>query len=96
MNLRLVQFNLGAGKRSEAEGIANKIVPAIRSQRGCDRAEFFADYDAGDYGVVVFWKSKEQANAAASVIGPMMTAALAQAKGTGDSRRLFDIYEPKS
>ncbi len=96
MNLRLVQFSLGPGKRSDAEGIANKIVPAIRSQPGCDRAEFFADYDTGDYGFVVLWKSKEQANAAASVIGPMMTAALAQAKGTGDSRRLFDIYEGKS
>ena len=96
MNLRLVQFSLGPGKKSDAESIANKIVPAIRSQPGCDRAEFFADYDAGDYGVVVLWKSKEQANAAATVIGPMMTAALSQAKGTGDSRRLFEVYEPKS
>ena len=93
--MRLVQFSLGPGKKSDAETIANKIVPAIRSQPGCERAEFFADYDAGDYGVVVLWKSKEQANAAASKIGPMMTAALAQAKGTGDSRRLFDIYEPR-
>lgn len=96
MNLRLVQFSLGAGKRAEAQAIADKIVPAIRSQPGCDRVEFFADYDAGDYGLVVLWKSKEQANAAAAVIGPMMTAALAQAKGTGDSRRLFEVYVPKS
>ena len=96
MNLRLVQFSLGPGKRSEAKAIADKIVPSIRSQPGCERAEFFADYDAGDYGLVVLWKSKEQANAAATVIGPMMTAALAQAKGTGDSRRLFEVYDPKS
>jgi quinol monooxygenase YgiN len=48
MNLRLVQFNLGPGRRSEAEAIADKVVPNIRKQPGCVRCDFFADPDSGD------------------------------------------------
>ena len=34
MNIRLVQFSLGPGKRAVAEAIADKVVPAIRAQQG--------------------------------------------------------------
>jgi len=95
MNLRLVQFSLGPGKRSVAEAIADKVVPAIRAQPGCDRCEFFADDEVGDYGLVVLWASKHAAEAAASVISPILTPLLAEAKRTAESRHLFDIYEPK-
>ena len=95
MNLRLVHFSLGPGKRSVAESIADRVVPAIRAQPGCDRCTFFADYEAGDYGIVVLWASKQSAEAAASVISPILTAALAEAKRSAESRRLFDVYEPK-
>jgi hypothetical protein len=93
MYIRLVQFNLGTGKRSAAEAIADKIVPAIRAQQGCDRCEFIADEAAGDYGIVVLWESKQAADAAALVISPILMPALAGAKGT--SIRLFEVYEPK-
>src|SRR5919109_2593604 len=62
MNLRLVQFNFP--ERSNAEALASEIVPAIRSQPGCERCAFFADYETGDYGLVVLWQSKEAAEAA--------------------------------
>ena len=95
MNLRLVQFSLGPGKRSAAEAIADKVVPAIRAQPGCERCVFFADYEAGDFGIVVLWASKQAADAAAAVISPILTPALAEAKVSAESRRLFDLYEPK-
>ena len=94
MNIRLIQFSLGPGKRSVAEAIADEVVPAIRVQKGCDRCEFFADNEAGDYGIVVLWASKQAADAAASVIVPILIPALAEAKGW-PSVRLFDAYEPK-
>ena len=94
-NLRLVQFSLGPSKRSVAEGIADKVVPAIRAQPGCERCVFFADYEAGDYGLVVDWESKQAADEAAKVIGPILLPALAEAKATGDSIRLFEVYEPR-
>jgi hypothetical protein len=94
VNLRLVQFSLGPGKRSVAEGINAKVVPKIRAQRGCDRCAFFADSETGDYGIVVLWESREAAEAAASVVGPVLMGALTSVNATPDIR-LFDVYEPK-
>jgi hypothetical protein len=93
-NVRLVQFSLGLGKRSVAEGIADKVVPAIRAQQGCDRCEFIADDETGDYGIVVHWASKQAADAAATQISPILMPALAVAEAT-PSIRLFEVYEPK-
>jgi hypothetical protein len=94
MNLRLVQFNLGPGARATGEAIANRVVPVIRAQPGCERCIFFANHDAGDYGLVVLWVSQRDADAAAGVVSPILSAGLAEAKATGERRRLFDVYEP--
>lgn len=96
MKLRLVQFSLGPGRRAAAEKIAKRVVPLVREQAGCKRCEFFADYEAGDYGVVVLWATQEAADAAAPVVGPILTRAIAGAKGVGDTRRLYDVYEPRT
>ena len=94
MKMRLVQFSLGPGKQSVAEGIADKVIPRIRGRDGCIRCEFFADNESGEYGIVVLWNSREAADAAAPVIGPVLMGALASANATPDIR-LFDVYEPK-
>ena len=94
MNLRLVQFSLGAGKASAARAIADKVVPAIRTQPGCDRCEFFLDDAAGEYGIAVFWATRQDAEAAAPVISPILTPLLAAANKTAESRRLFEVYQP--
>ncbi len=91
MNLRLVQFKLAPGSRAEAESIANRVIPVIRAQAGCDRCEFFADDEAGDYGMIVLWASKQHADAAASVVGPVLLPALTQAGAMAQSIRLFDL-----
>lgn len=94
MNVRLVQFSLGPGKRAVAEAIADKVVPKIRAQRGCERCVYFADGEAGDYGIIVLWESRQAAEGAASVVGPVLMEALSQANAVPNIR-LFDIYEPK-
>ena len=66
-------------------------MPAFCARQGCDGCEFFADYEAGDYGIVVLWASKQDAEAAASGISPILTPLLADAKKTAESRGLFDI-----
>jgi quinol monooxygenase YgiN len=95
MYLRLVQFNLGEGARDTAESIANRIVPLIRQQPGCQRAEFFGEAQSGDYGLVVLWASQHEANAAAGVVSPILGQLLQQARAVGDHRRLFEVYEPQ-
>jgi quinol monooxygenase YgiN len=92
MKIRLIQFSLGSGKRPAAQAIADKVVPAIRAQGGCERCDFYGDDAAGDYGIVVHWASQETADAAAAVMTPIMSAALAGATGT--NIRTFDVYEP--
>jgi quinol monooxygenase YgiN len=94
MKLRLVQFTLGPGKREAAEGVAEAVVPFIREQQGCERCEFFADHEKGDYGIVVIWSSGQAADAAAAVVGPVMAKAVAEAKAV-PKIRLFDVYEPR-
>ena len=94
MNLRLVQFSLGPDSRSTAESIAGKIVPRVRTLDGCESCTFFADYEAGDYGIVVLWASREAAGAAAAVMSPILTEALAGAQSRAESRRLYEVYEP--
>jgi len=93
MNLRLVQFNLGAGARPTAAAIAHRVVPVIRAQPGCNRCEFFGDDASGDYGIMVLWASRPTADAAASVVSPILSAALAEVKATAESRRLFEVLE---
>ncbi len=95
MYVRLVQFSLGSGKRSEAEAIADQIVPAIRGREGCERCEFITDDAAGEYGILVLWESLPAAKAAYEVINPMLQLALSRAGAQGTSLRMFEVYEPK-
>lgn len=95
MNLRLVQFSLGSGNQAAAEALAKELVPAIRSQPGCQSCSFFADHQAGDYGLVVLWESRDAADAAAGVIGPILMGGVNRANGTmAGAPRLFDVLEP--
>jgi hypothetical protein len=94
VNLRLAQFSLGSGNEAAAEALAKELVPAIRSQSGCQSCTFFADHAAGDYGLVVLWESREAADAAAGVIGPILMGGVREANGTMQSPRLFDVLEP--
>ena len=95
MNLRLVQFSLGSGNQAAAEALAKELVPAIRSQPGCQNCTFFGDHGPGDYGLVVLWDSREAADAAAGVIGPILMGGVRDANGTMQGApRLFDVLEP--
>ena len=95
MYLRLVRFRLGPGSQSSAEKIADEFVPEIKAQNGCSECVFITDDDAGEYGIVVHWDSKEDADAAAGVIGPRLSSALAEISEEPASMQLFEVYEPK-
>jgi hypothetical protein len=77
-----------------AESIADNVVPKIRAQRGCDRCVFFADSEQGEYGIVVLWESRQAADDAASVVGPVLMQAMGRANADPNIR-LFETYEPK-
>ena len=96
MYIRIVQFKLAKGSRAAAEEIANKVVPVIRAQPGCDRSEFFADDSTGDYGVFAIWATKADAETAPAYVMPVLSQAMAEAQSTNNSRQLFEIIEPRA
>jgi quinol monooxygenase YgiN len=96
MYIRLVQFKLGQEKRSAAEAVADKVIPPIRKQPGCERAEFYMDEAAGEYGFIVLWASRQAADASYPLIYPILTSAVDAAGGKGTlSIRTHEVYEPK-
>ena len=96
MFVRLVRFAFGPGKHSTAEELAQTLVPAISALTGCNGATFFGDATDGEYGLFVLWESKEDADAAASVIGPRLQQGLAGNVQRPPDIRLFEVIEPEA
>ncbi len=94
MYARIVLFTLGSGMRSTAEKIADELIPAIKAQQGCDAAMSLIDDEAGEYGLVVLWASKEDAEVAAKVMGPRLRSALEGVATEPPTIRLMEVYEP--
>ncbi len=94
MYARIVLFTLGSGMRSTAEAIADELIPAIKAQQGCDAAMSLIDDEAGEYGLVVLWASKEDAEVAAKVMGPRLRSALEGVATEPPTIRLMEVYEP--
>ncbi len=94
MYARIVLFTLGSGMRSTAEAIADELIPAIKAQQGCDAAMSLIDDEGGEYGLVVLWTSKEDAEVAAKVMGPRLRSALEGVATEPPTIRLMEVYEP--
>ncbi len=94
MYARIVLFTLGSGMRSTAEEIADELIPAIKAQQGCDAAMSLIDDEAGEYGLVALWASKEDAEVAAKVMGPRLRSALEGVATEPPTIRLMEVYEP--
>ncbi len=93
MYARLVRFTFGPGKHAQAESLARTLVPAIRARQGCNSVTFFGDATDGEYGLYALWESKEDAESAASVIGPILQQGLAGNAQGPPVIRLFDVIE---
>ena len=94
MYVRLVTFKFGNGGRQKAEEMASDLVPAIGGLKGCHSVTFFGDDSAGEYGLTVLWDSIEDADAAATVIGPRLQGHLAGNVQGPPSIRLYEVIEP--
>jgi len=77
MFARLVRFELGPGKRAEAQAMADEVAPLIGAQPGCHGVTVFGDEADGRYGIFVVWDSQENADSAARVVRPKLDEHLA-------------------
>jgi len=88
MFLRLVRFNLTDAGR--AQTMADDLIPRIKRQPGCGQAVFFGEND-GASGICVLWDSQEHADAAASVIRPLLERHLSGNVSAPADARLFPV-----
>ena len=93
MYIRLVLFDLKSEAVLKVEQLASDLGPAIESQRGCKGVTFFGGDDDGGHGFFVLWESKEDADAAAQVIGPKLQAGLAGNVEGPPNIRLYKVIE---
>ena len=81
--------------RAKMEAIADRNAPTLRALKGFRDVKFFVDEQAGVYGSVSFWESKEDADAAGAAMNPRVQQAMAEL-GVRERRIMtVEIYEPK-
>jgi len=96
MYAQLVMLTLGPGMRSTGEKLADQFAPALRSLKGFKSVTFFGDEMVGEYASLSLWESKEDAEAAGTVMGPKFEQAVSDVVKGQPTRRFFEVYEPKA
>jgi len=94
MYARLVMFTLGQANVCPAEKLADQFASAFKTLKGFKSATFFGDNTVGEYGCLNLWESKEDAEAAGTVLRPKMEQALSGIAKGPPTVRLFEVYEP--
>jgi hypothetical protein len=89
-------FTLGPGKRSTAEKLLGQFAPAIRTRKGFKSVTFLGDHTVGEYGALVVFESKEDADATFEALFPQLQQAVAGIAESAPIRRLFEVLEPEA
>jgi hypothetical protein len=93
MYIRVLSFQTNGEKKTEATAIINHIIPKIRAMEGYKDCLFLTDGNENRYVFLVFWQTKENADTAAPVIGPMLIPALNKISTEPVVPRLYEVYE---
>lgn len=96
MYARLNFLNVGPGQREFAEGLADKIAPAMRALKGFRSVTFVGDFETGEIGGLSVWETKEDADAAAEAIGSLVQQSAADRLKGPPNVKVFEVYEPKT
>jgi len=94
MFTRMIHFQTQGDKKAEALGIMDTLLPKIRQQKGCKDCMFLMHDQDHQYVLLVFWESKEAADNAAGVIGPLMKPALNKISTEPVQPLLYEVYRP--
>ena len=96
MFIRMLNFQIQENKKADLITIMDDMVPKIRSLKGCKDCMFVMHESDDHYALLVFWNSREDAEAAASFIGPQLLPALNRISKETVSPRLYEVYQPAS
>ena len=95
MYAQLVMLKLGPGMRSTAEEMADQFAVAFKEFKGFKSVIFLGDETAGEYGSLTIWETKEDAEAASTVMRPKLEQAVSGIAKAPPTRQFFEVYEPK-
>jgi len=95
MYASLTTFKTAPGKRTEAEKVADQSFAAIKGMKGFKNVVYFGDFDNNEYGALYIWETKEDMEAASSMIMPRLQEALKPLVTEPPVRHTYEVYEPK-
>ncbi|MEH7382667.1 hypothetical protein V7138_19545 [Bacillus sp. JJ1533] len=90
---RLVQYTLGTGQRLIAEQLTKEFDKVSRGLMGFRGNVYFFDDSTGEYRVVNYWDTKQDAEAAHQVISPKLEEVLQKYTNEKPTYRFFEIFD---
>ena len=96
MYARIVLFTLGQGMRSTAEEIADGVIPKIKARKGLKNIDFLVNDEAGEYGFLALWETKEDGEAAKEAVFPILQSRLTGTAKGSLTAKLFEVIESKA
>jgi len=96
MFIRMLNFQIQENKKADVVMIMDRMIPKIRSLKGCKDCMFIMHETDDHYALLVFWDSKENADAAAGFMGPQLLPGLNKISKENVSPRLYEVYQPAS
>ncbi len=96
MYASLLTFKTAPGKRTEAEGLADKTYPVIKGMKGLKSAVYFGDSDNNEYGALSTWETKEDLETAFGLIQAKLQEMLGPIAIEPPVRKIYEVYEPKT
>ena len=96
MYASLTTFKTAPGKRADAEKVADQSFAANRSMKGFKSTVYLGDTENNEYGSLSIWETKEDMEAAWSMIMPKLQEALKPLAIEPPTRRVYEVYEPKA
>jgi len=92
----MLNFQIRENEKAGVVTIMDNMIPKIRSQKGCIDCMFIMHESDDHYALLVFWDSKQDADTAASFIGPRLIPALNRISKENITPRLYEVYQPAS
>ena len=96
MYASLTTFKTAPGKRTECEGLADKLFPIMKGMKGFKNVVYLGDSDNNEYGALYTWETKEDLDAAYNLIQPKLQEALGPIAVEPPVRKIYEVYEPKA
>lgn len=96
MFIRMLNFQIQENKKSDLTVIMDRMIPKIRSLKGCKDCIFMMHESDDHYALLVRWNSRDDAEAAAVFIGPQLIPALNKISKENVSPRLYEVYQPEA